>query len=769
MWNLVYATRSFRARIGTKECTCPAPRECVERRHFPKFLQGAMESSAADILQGDIQVSSRRERSHPAILVKEGSQGRRRKLWYGSLSEHARRIPEHDSDNRCMLPNNMEIVHVLSDLSQPHPKTISVAVKELKSGITGIIVQEEWNRECAAHQALDVLNREHLVQAIAAYRQGDDHCLLFEWADGGNLRSYWNTTEYTGLTHKTILEHLIQLRGLTDALRTMHNPKDGRSRNSNQSQRERLGSANSFSSASPALRAELSPGPEIGRSSNWREEHHQTPGLDDQVHTPQISVQYLSEAPRMNIGEESEDFVPTRRQGTTAEYENWRHGDIKPENILRFTGGQPTLGTLKLADLGRAKQHFEATSQRLEHERDAWRTKPYEPPDLYIDQESSMSRLFDVWSLGCVFFECIVWLLYGQQWLQKFVRTLQSDNQDATPFWVRNGDSATISPTILASVEHMLGKDPECYRGRPSALRDLLILVWKKMLVIDLPDDTDEEYTDGNRANTQIIIIELDHIIQKSRRDQSYLFTGADRSASNIQPLPEPIRPLPRADDAASNPVRRQFGDSLNVPPRQWNPFTYSGVPTNKWMYQNDDTFAQKVYRKNSGAFDVECMQLDNDLLCKTCQNVKFSNGDLSGMTKARKVQTLKKNCCFCAMLRNRVHAAGLNEAALISLSWNEAGLIIKSKEGMSGRNAQLRLCRSPGQSIPARLVSSTNRTAEGMPATLQSVSFIPVGLPRLPKIGSEAYFTILRCRLNDCDKGHGQKGLECTSLRSSR
>jgi hypothetical protein len=40
--------------------------------------------------------------------------------------------------------------------------------------------------------------------------------------------------------------------------------------------------------------------------------------------------------------------------------ENWRHGDIKLENILRFKEGDPDawLGTLKLVDLGRAQQHL---------------------------------------------------------------------------------------------------------------------------------------------------------------------------------------------------------------------------------------------------------------------------------------------------------------------------------------------------------------------------------------------------------------------------
>ena len=62
----------------------------------------------------------------------------------------------------------------------------------------------------------------------------------------------------------------------------------------------------------------------------------------------------------------------------------WRHGDIKPENILRFIEGKDDawIGTLKLADLGRAQKHSLMTQLRETREKEPWRTKWYEPPDL---------------------------------------------------------------------------------------------------------------------------------------------------------------------------------------------------------------------------------------------------------------------------------------------------------------------------------------------------------------------------------------------------
>ncbi|KAI8287284.1 hypothetical protein K4K60_012629 [Colletotrichum sp. SAR11_57] len=43
---------------------------------------------------------------------------------------------------------------------------------------------------------------------------------------------------------------------------------------------------------------------------------------------------------------------------------NYRHGDLKPENILRFED-KTFVGTLKIADMGLAKRHTEATDARL--------------------------------------------------------------------------------------------------------------------------------------------------------------------------------------------------------------------------------------------------------------------------------------------------------------------------------------------------------------------------------------------------------------------
>ncbi|GKT47560.1 calcium/calmodulin-dependent protein kinase [Colletotrichum spaethianum] len=97
-----------------------------------------------------------------------------------------------------------------------------------------------------------------------------------------------------------------------------------------------------------------------------------------------------------------------------------RHGDLKPENILCFEDtrssdpfSQPFL---VIADVGLAKVHTLATEMRNEATRTLNGTVMYEPPEavLLLTKKQPRSRRYDVWSIGCIYFEFLIWLLYGK-------------------------------------------------------------------------------------------------------------------------------------------------------------------------------------------------------------------------------------------------------------------------------------------------------------------------------------------------------------------
>ncbi|KAL2128804.1 hypothetical protein VTI74DRAFT_8610 [Chaetomium olivicolor] len=150
-----------------------------------------------------------------------------------------------------------------------------------------------WEDEASILQKMNSLRQEHIVRFLTAFRHGDqgreDHYLMFEWADGGNLLNLWKTLNQP-LTPRLIKAAVKQLLGLANALCKAHYPETG----------------------------------------------------------------------------------PT-----------FRHGDLKPANILWFKGNDDNdeIGTLKIADWELAKQHNIVTEFRTNKTSSEYGTRRYEPPE----------------------------------------------------------------------------------------------------------------------------------------------------------------------------------------------------------------------------------------------------------------------------------------------------------------------------------------------------------------------------------------------------
>jgi len=99
------------------------------------------------------------------------------------------------------------------------------------------------------------------------------------------------------------------------------------------------------------------------------------------------------------------------------------HGDIKPENVLWFRStdaqGQPGRGTLKLSDFGLAESNFRRTASRQFHSKVAV-TCNYRAPECDLPNQGGKGRQYDMWTIGCLYLEFIVWLVGGYPLLQKF-------------------------------------------------------------------------------------------------------------------------------------------------------------------------------------------------------------------------------------------------------------------------------------------------------------------------------------------------------------
>lgn len=91
-----------------------------------------------------------------------------------------------------------------------------------------------------------------------------------------------------------------------------------------------------------------------------------------------------------------------------------RHNDIKPENILWFKDSQSSesiSGTLKISDFG-FTQFNSSQSRSGIPQRPVLLTPTYRPPECDMP-EGEISQACDMWTLGCLYLEFIVWILKG--------------------------------------------------------------------------------------------------------------------------------------------------------------------------------------------------------------------------------------------------------------------------------------------------------------------------------------------------------------------
>jgi serine/threonine protein kinase len=523
---------------------------------------------------------------------------------------------------------------------------------------------------------------------------------MFPWADGDSLRDFWNkTTREAPNAH--IVEHtVLQLRGIANALDRLHNFEGGR----------------------------LDDDDGVG-------------GLSIKLNESGVVVESFSSnasdaGSEFELDNEVDDYKNAERA------ESIRHGDLKPENILRFLDKESELGILKIADMGLAKRHVVATQERGKATSTRYGTRRYEAPET-VTAENARSRLYDIWSMGCITFEFVVWILYGNDELSNLYKQIEGNAQQICQYYEvldpSEPEGARVHPVVRTWMDHIRTKDPECSSERDSAIKDLLKIVRDMLLIVPLPPNRRSGTMGGRpllppalgqtvaryRATAAQFRDALDDILRK-RDTPGYLFTGKDRTnvrtPTFTSPLLDPkstslpVHNISAPESLKSGVLGRPIGADYTLPPLK------------DWEFHIDNTFAKKIVNR-AGVQALSPQRNSLPTLCVQCSKRNFWKGGFSIEVDAATLEDRAQGCDLCKMLydiHNQTEDPKPSKARFVR---DQSNLIMS------------------GDPYPVLSIIRSPEMDEPFP--------IQVGFPELPTPGSKTFFSITKLWLEDCDENH--------------
>ncbi|KAI0908761.1 hypothetical protein F4823DRAFT_639853 [Ustulina deusta] len=446
-----------------------------------------------------------------------------------------------------------------------------------------------------------------------------------------------------------------------------------------------------------------------------------------------------------------------------------RHGDLKPENVVCFKtdDGLPAgeereldaLVRLVIIDVGLAKIHDENTQLRAKTDTRV-STRRYAAPEL--ETHEKLSRRFDVWSMGCIFLEFAIWLIYGKQKLLAFTTGRFPSETEKFKFFVTrpnhehldSGEGskqiAARHPTVNGLISEMRNT-PWCSNG--TAIRRLVDLISNKMLVVDLSDDNPPK--PGTESQSTCKCVQDAHLVSSRSAEND---SDADHEMPKIHISKAPTMRHAAENDSPSKPGRPYARvimeelesiltdlengsiDAIMLDDKATKPAEASGLLNiahrlnDDWDYAPDDVIARDVF--NSLDLIPSSPRLNiPSTLCGRCRGLSlwsptcsFSDSPGGLADKAN-----REGCELCHLLLRSIHGR-------VSQSGNQQVHFLRA-----GCHLTLRDDRK-------QIVANLCTTLLSQNTPLHDVQ---IGFPELPAAASETHLKILKEWITDCDHNH--------------
>ncbi|OAG06763.1 HET-domain-containing protein [Paraphaeosphaeria sporulosa] len=431
--------------------------------------------------------------------------------------------------------------------------------------------------------------------------------------------------------------------------------------------------------------------------------------------------------------------------------ESLRHGDLKPENILCFEdldkepSDDISSSILVIADVGLSRSHDQLTEDRKGATRTKSGTIKYEPPETELQPNEPRSRRYDVWSLGCIYLEFMIWLLYGREELEHFRNDLNTLGEN-TRFYIVEEDTSTRNRaarlnSVVQKWVDWIKKDKRC--SERTAIRRLLDLIVERLLVADvgpvlLPRRPTTFIENDETPSTPSVIVRQATFYHNPSNDSSV------RPRATAEELENGLRSILEDADstmadriewldwsARAQPGPRQYGDHLNASD------SVRGLePLNDdWKYGPDTEMANHVLSdfKTATATGDEP---EVSTLCERCNQLpiwlpRHTFSDTLADLRAR-----SPRCNLCRLLQK--HVQGHTEGDRQVLQFFRVGSSLTFHDRQS----------SPIVS----LYTFPEGTTLGVEEPSNELQF---GIPRLHEPGTSRHLKVLSGWIESCDKGH--------------